>query len=51
MEVVFEDASLDRLETDSMFDAGFAQAIVSAYRKRMQQIRSAPDERVFYNLK
>ena len=51
MEVVFEDASLDRLETDPKFDAGFAQAIVSAYRKRMQQIRAAPDERVFYSLK
>ena len=31
--------------------AGFSQAIVTAYRRLMQVIRAAPDERVFYNLK
>ena len=42
---------LDRLETDPTYDAGFHQTIVTAYRKIMQVIRAAPDERVFYNLK
>lgn len=43
-------ADLDRLETDRSYDAGFSQGIVKAFRKRMQLIRSAPDERVFYQL-
>jgi proteic killer suppression protein len=51
MEVRFRDPKLDRLETDPSYDAGFAQAIVTAYRRVMQVIRAAPDERVFYNLK
>lgn len=51
MDVTFGNDKLDRLETDPKFDAGFPQAIVSAFRKRMQTIRAAPDERVFYNMK
>ena len=51
MEVTFADADLDRLETDGRFDGGHAPAVVKAYRKRMQQIRAADDERVFYALK
>lgn len=51
MEVQFRDAKLDRLEIDPKYDGGFSQAIVTAYRKRMQTIRAAPDERVFYQLK
>jgi toxin HigB-1 len=51
MDVEFDDEDLDRLEVDASFTAGFSQEIVSAYRKRMQQIRAAPDERVFYSLK
>lgn len=51
MDVEFDDEDLDRLEIDASFTAGFSQEIVSAYRKRMQQIRAAPDERVFYSLK
>ena len=51
MEVQFRDAKLDRLETDPRYDGGFAQAVVTAFRKRMQMIRAAPDERVFYQLK
>ncbi len=51
MEVRFADAGLDRLETDSSFDGGFSQAIVKAYRKRMQSIRAAPDERDFYAMR
>jgi toxin HigB-1 len=48
MDVEFAHASLDRLESDGKYDAGFSQSIVKAFRKRMQSIRAAPDERVFY---
>ena len=51
MEVRFADVRLGRLEVDAKYDAGFPQSTVSAFRKRMQQIRSAVDERDFYNLK
>lgn len=51
MEVVFRNPDLDRLETDPNFDCGYSQAIVRAYRKRMQAIRSAEDERTFYAMK
>jgi proteic killer suppression protein len=48
MEVRFRQAFLDRLETDPEYDHGFPASVVTAYRKRMQTIRAAPDERVFY---
>jgi proteic killer suppression protein len=48
MDVTFADESLDRLETDAGFSAGFNDAIVKALRRRMQQIRAASDERTFY---
>jgi proteic killer suppression protein len=51
MEVRFADVRLDRLEIDPKYDAGFSQAVVKAFRKRMQLIRDAPDERIFYQLK
>jgi toxin HigB-1 len=51
MEVDFEDDGLDRLETDRDYDAGFERAVVKGYRKVMQVIRAAPDERDFYALK
>jgi proteic killer suppression protein len=51
MLVRFLDADLDRLETDPRFDGGFSPAVVKAYRKRMQVIRAANDERIFYGLK
>lgn len=51
MEVEFDDDALDRLETDPQFTAGLAPEVVRAYRKRMQQIRAAQDERDFMQLK
>ncbi len=51
MEVEFDDEDLDRLETDPNFTAGFAQEIVRAYRKKLQQIRAARDERDFMALR
>lgn len=51
MEVEFDDPDLSRLETDPNFTAGFPQEIVVVYRKRMQQIRAARDERDLMALK
>ncbi len=45
METEFRDDDLDRLETDAAFNAGYAKDLVKAYRKRMQAIRAAIDER------
>jgi proteic killer suppression protein len=49
MEVEFNDDSLERLEWDATFDAGWSQGIVRAFRKLMNMIRNAPDERIFIN--
>jgi toxin HigB-1 len=51
LEVKFHRTDLDRLEIDATFTAGYSQAIVKAFRKRLQQIRAADDERAFYGLK
>lgn len=48
MEVEFTDENLDRLETDADFTAGYSAAIVKAFRRRMQAIRAALDERDLY---
>jgi len=45
MEVEFDDDNLDRLETDAKFTAGYSQEVARAFRKRMQQIRAAKNER------
>jgi proteic killer suppression protein len=51
MEVEFSDDDLDHLETDAEYTAGLSPALVKAFRKRMQQIRAAADERDFYALR
>lgn len=51
MEIAYDDESLERLETDPTYTAGFGDAIVKAFRKRIQQIRAAIDERTFYALR
>lgn len=48
MEVTFKNRSLDRLETDASYSAGFSDVIVKSYRKAMQHIRAASDERTLY---
>ena len=48
MELEFADADLDRLETDPSFTMGLAPSLVKAYRKRLQGIRAALDERDIY---
>lgn len=47
MKIEFDDAKLDRLETDNQYTAGFSIEIVRAYRKRIKQIRAFRDERDF----
>ncbi len=47
----FRDADLEKVETDAAHDGGLGEAIAKAFRKRMQQIRAAPDERDFYALR
>ena len=51
MEVQFFSDDLDRLEVDVGYTAGLGQALVKAYRRKINIIRQAGDERVFYALK
>lgn len=51
MDVRYEDSELERLESDPSFRGKWSQAVVKAFRKRMQAIRAATDERVFYRMK
>jgi len=51
MDVLFADRDLDRLEADPGFDMGIPEGVVRAYRKRLQVIRSAADERDLRALK
>jgi len=51
MEIEFADAALEELEANPTYTAGLSQALVKVFRKRMQQIRAAVDERDFYALK
>jgi proteic killer suppression protein len=51
MDCSFENDDLEKLETDPAFSGGYSVAVVKAFRKRMQQIRAAVDERTFYALK
>jgi proteic killer suppression protein len=51
MRVRFADKALEALEIDLQRDGNYAPGIGQVFRKRMQMIRAAPDERVFRNLK
>jgi proteic killer suppression protein len=51
MEIEFKADELDKLETDKNFTGGYAREIVKAFRKRMQAIRAAVDERDLYGTK
>ena len=48
MNIRFADIYLDKLEVDAKFTAGWSQAIVKAYRRRINEIRAAADERDLY---
>lgn len=45
MELVYNDAALDRLEVDSSFSHGLSNTVVASYRGRIQLLRAALDER------
>lgn len=51
MRVRSADRKLARLEVEADCTAGFGLDVVKAFRRRMQQIRAAVDERLFYSLK
>ena len=51
MDVQFGDKDLEQVETNQRANAGFSPAVVKAFRRRMQMIRAATDERDFYALK
>lgn len=45
MEVEFDDAELDRLEHDRTYNGRHGPAVVKGFRKTMQVVRAAVDER------
>jgi proteic killer suppression protein len=51
MEIEYRNPDLDRLETDGTFTAGFSRDIVKAFRKRVQAIRAAVDERDLFAIR
>ena len=52
MDVIFaDDDDLDSLEKDESAQTRFADNIVKAFRRRMQQIRDAKDERDLWALR
>jgi proteic killer suppression protein len=51
MRVRFAPGPLEQLETDPRFTGGFSAELVRLYRKRMNLIRQATDERDLYALK
>lgn len=51
MRIRFADKGLERLESDPGYAAGLGRDIVRAFRKVVQVIRNATDERDFYAMK
>jgi toxin HigB-1 len=51
METEIENECLEQLETDIDFTGGFSPDVVKAFRKRMQLIRNAKDERDLYAIR
>lgn len=51
MDVEFEDDDLDDLEVNPRATGGFPPGVVKGFRKAMQIIRSAVDERDIYAMK
>ena len=51
MDVEFDDDDLDKLEVDPRATCGFTQGVVKGFRKAMQAIRNAEDERDLYALR
>lgn len=51
MELEFREAFLDSMESDKTCTGGFTNGVVKAYRKRIQMIRAAVDERDLYAIR
>jgi proteic killer suppression protein len=51
MDIEYDDESLELLASNPNYDAGIGRDVVKAFRKRIQVIRAAPDERDFRALK
>ena len=51
MRVEFADSDLERLLYDADFKSRLPQEVVTMYRKRMQYLLQAPDERAFRAMK
>jgi proteic killer suppression protein len=51
MDVEFADKRLEQLEVDPSYTAGFASNVVRGYRKAMQAVRAAADERDLYGMR
>lgn len=51
MDVRHTDRLLLRMEQDASCDGGFGREVARAFRRRMQFIRAAIDERAFYAMK
>jgi len=51
MKFRFVEGKLQVLYTDPRSGAGYAAGIVTIFRKRVQTIGAAPDERTFYGLR
>ena len=51
MEVEFDNEDLRQLADDATHDSSFSRAVVNAYRRRIQFIRAASDERDLYAMR
>lgn len=51
MDVRYRDGRLEKMESDKDFDGGYQLGIAKIFRKRIQYIRAAADERDFYSLR
>jgi len=51
METEFENECLDQLDAEKEYSGGYQLGVVKAFRKRMQAIRAAKDERDLYAMK
>ena len=51
MEVEYEDSALETLANDASFSAGLSPGVEQAFRKRIQGIEAAVDERDFFAMR
>jgi proteic killer suppression protein len=51
MHLEFQDPELDRLAFDQTYVGNWSPTVVRAYRKRVNQIRQAPNQQVLYAFK